>query len=131
MIFVDTGAWYALCDRSCIEHAAATRYAESVRERLVTTDYIVAELLTLPRARRLHQEAIALGERLLTGRQALLVWVTPDDVRRAWKLFQFRDKFWSFVDCVSFAVIERMGITEAFAFDDHFRQFGKVTVQPA
>ena len=33
-----------------------------------------------------------------------------------------------FVDTV---VIERLSITTAFAFDEHFRQFGKVTVVPA
>ena len=41
-----------------------------------------------------------------------------------------RDKEWSFTDCVSRAVIERLGITTAVAFDEHFRQFGTVIVVP-
>lgn len=130
MIFVDTGAWYALLDRSCVEHSLAVEFATQANQLLVTTDYVLAESLTLLRARRLHQEAIELGERLLSGRQAKLVWVTPDDVHKAWLLFQYRDKAWSFVDCVSFAVIQRLGIRDAFAFDEHFKQLGTLTVHP-
>lgn len=130
MIFVDTGAWFALLDRSCVEHALAVQFVTEAKQLLVTTDYVLSESLTLLRARRLHQEAIELGERLLSGRQAKLVWVTPEDVQKAWVMFQYRDKAWSFVDCVSFAVIQRLGIRDAFAFDDHFSQLGSLTVHP-
>lgn len=117
-------------DRSCSEHQAAAAFAADVQELLVTTDYILAETLTLLRARRLHQAAIELGERLFSQRQARLEWVTQDDVHKAWPLFQYRDKAWSFVDCVSFAVTQRLGIRDAFAFDEHFRQLGTLTVHP-
>lgn len=40
------------------------------------------------------------------------------------------DKQWSFTDCTSRVVMERLGIQKVFAFDDHFRQFGTVTVVP-
>ena len=130
MIFVDTGGWYALVDRSCVEHELAARFAEANQKVLVTTDYVVAESLTLLRVRKRHQEAIWLGEQLFSEHQAKLLWVTQEDVRKAWILFQYRDKNWSFVDCVSFAVIQRLGIREAFAFDDHFRQFGTLVIHP-
>jgi len=53
-------------------------------------------------------------------------------VQAAWEVFrQFRDKQWSFTDCVSRVVIERLSIPAAFAFDEHFRQFGNVAVVPA
>jgi len=130
VIFVDTSAWFALMDRSCIEHSIASKFAEGIQDLFVTTDYVLAESLTLLRARRLHEEAIELGGRLLSMRIARLVWVTPEDVQKAWVLFQYRDKAWSFVDCVSFSVIQRLKIQDAFAFDDHFRQFGTLTVHP-
>jgi predicted nucleic acid-binding protein len=41
---------------------------------------------------------------------------------------RFHDKEWSFTDCTSRVVMQRLGIQRAFAFDDHFRQFGTVTV---
>ena len=42
----------------------------------------------------------------------------------------YTDKKWSFTDCVSYAVMKRLGIREAFALDDDFRQFGFVSVKP-
>ena len=44
---------------------------------------------------------------------------------------QFDDKQWSFTDCTSRVVIDRLSLPTAFAFDEHFRQFGNVTVVPA
>jgi predicted nucleic acid-binding protein len=35
---------------------------------------------------------------------------------------------WSFTDCVSYAIIERLQIKQAAAFDVHFGQFGIVEV---
>ena len=53
------------------------------------------------------------------------------DVFRAWQVYQdFEDKNWSFTDCVSRVVMERLGIQTAFALDDDFRQFGTVVVVP-
>jgi hypothetical protein len=62
---------------------------------------------------------------------AEVVWIAQSDVEAAWRVFdRFRDKDWSFTDCVSYAVIERLKITSAFAFDEHFAQFGIVDVVP-
>ena len=41
-----------------------------------------------------------------------------------------RDHDWSFTDCTSKVIIERLQILEAFAFDHHFDQFGTVTRVP-
>jgi predicted nucleic acid-binding protein len=35
-----------------------------------------------------------------------------------------------FVDCVSYAVMKRLGISEAYALDEHFKQFGFAAVKP-
>ena len=49
----------------------------------------------------------------------------------AWQVFRrFSDKEWSFTDCTSKVVMDRLGITTAFTFDHHFRQFGAVTLVP-
>lgn len=48
-----------------------------------------------------------------------------------WESFErFADKEWSCTDCSSKVVMERLGITRAFAFDQHLRQFGSITVVP-
>jgi uncharacterized protein len=60
-----------------------------------------------------------------------LVWVTPLDAQEAWKVFStYQDKGWSFTDCVSRVVMDRLGIVSAFAFDKHFKHFGTVSVVP-
>ena len=57
--------------------------------------------------------------------------MTGKDFRNAGDLLlRYRDKGWSFTDCTSYVVMERLGIETALAFDDHFRQFGTVTVVP-
>ena len=56
MIFVDTGAWFALAVRNDPDHVAAMAWLERNREPLVTTDYILAETATLtglPKAMRI------------------------------------------------------------------------------
>ena len=54
-----------------------------------------------------------------------------DKLQPAFEIFRkFEDKRWSFTDCVSRVVMEELKISTAFAFDDHFRQFGMVTVVP-
>ena len=47
MIFVDTGAWFALFVPTDPDHLAAESWMERNTEPLVTTDYIIDELLTL------------------------------------------------------------------------------------
>ena len=131
MIFVDTGAWFAAFVPNDADHAAADAWLEANTELLVTTDYSVDELLTLLKMRREYQRALDIGPRLLQSNIARLEWVQSADIQQAWTIFQqYQDKNWSFTDCVSRVVMERLAIQTAFAFDDHFRQFGTVTVVP-
>ena len=131
MIFVDTGAWFAAFVPNDSDHAAAAAWLEQNVEPLVTTDYVLDELLTLMKRRGEFSRALQLGESLLSGAIAQFEWLTPTDVKAGWDIFRrFRDKEWSFTDCTSRVVIERLSIQKEFAFDDHFRQFGNVTVVP-
>lgn len=131
MIFVDTGAWFASFVPNDSDHATADAWMEANVDLLVTTDYVIDELLTLLKIRGEFQRALRLGASLFAGEIAHVEWVTPDDLRQAWAIFQrYHDKDWSFTDCVSRVVMERLGIRTAFAFDDDFRQFGTVTVVP-
>jgi predicted nucleic acid-binding protein len=129
--FVDTSGWYAWLVSDDPDHSRATAWMGSRRGRLVTTDYVLDEALTLLRARKEENRAKELGQGVLAETCAALIWVEPEDVQEAWQVFQrFRDKDWSFTDCVSRVVMMRLKIKEAFAFDDHFRQFGTVSVVP-
>lgn len=131
MIFVDTSAWFAVYSSRDVNHPSAHAYLRQAIEPLVTPDYVVDETLTLLRVKGFSARAAAFGRRIFDERSIHLVKVTESDLERAWAVFRmFDDKGWSFTDCTSFAVIERLGIKRAFAFDHHFQQFGLVVVQP-
>ena len=131
MIFVDTGAWFAAAVPTDPDHAAASRWLAGNTESLLTTNYIVDETLTLLRARGERTRALLLGESFFNDRLAEVYTLDESDIALAWEVFRrFDDKEWSFTDCTSKVVIERLGIRQAFAFDRHFKQFGAVQVVP-
>ena len=130
-IFVDTGAWFARFVPSDPDHAAARAWFDGNTNPLLTTDYILDELLTLLKgARRIsapwrsarHCSAVRCA---IWNGSANPTWPTPVRV-----FSTYGDKGWSFTDCISREVMERLGIRAAVAFDDHFRQFGTVVVLP-
>jgi len=46
-IFVDTSAWYAYIDRSDADHAGAVKLVKELNQPLITSNYILDEILTL------------------------------------------------------------------------------------
>ena len=131
MKFADTGGWFALFVPDDLNHAAAATWFAQQRQPLLTTDYVVDETLTLLRSRGQSTAALALGQQFFGGSFATIYYLTEDDIRAAWQVFsRYADKDWSFTDCTSKVVMEKLSITEAFAFDQHLRQFGTVTVVP-
>jgi predicted nucleic acid-binding protein len=89
---------------------------------LVTTNLIIVETLNLVQARLGSAPAIALGKRLLAPATTTALKITDPDWAQAWRLFQrYRDKAFPFTDCTTFALMARLGIGTAFAFDVHFR----------
>ena len=132
MIFVDTSAWFARVVPTDPHHPTAFQWTAANEERLITTDYVVDETLTLLRSRGHITYALSLGELLFSESIADLHYLTPDEILAAWIVFRdYSDKDWSFTDATSKVVIEKLGIRQAFAFDEHFRQFGSVEIVPA
>ena len=131
MIFVDTGAWFALLIVDDPDHRAAQRWYDRNSTSLITTDYVIDELLTLVRTRVDSRRSIEIGRIILSEAIGDILRVEPEDFQAAWQVFsRFGDKQWSFTDCVSRVVMERLQITTAFVFDEHFRQFGTVSIVP-
>jgi uncharacterized protein len=51
--------------------------------------------------------------------------ISPADEDAAWRIFlRYRDHTFSFVDCTSFALMERLCLTTAITLDEDFRTFG-------
>ncbi|MFO0788689.1 MAG: PIN domain-containing protein [Pirellulales bacterium] len=132
MIFVDTSAWFAASVPKDPNHRAAKEFMAATDSiLLVTTDYVLDEYLTLLKSRGQLQRLNQLGRQILEEVVCRIEWVQAADVYKAWTIFNsHRDKGWSFTDCVSRTVMERLKIAQAFAFDDHFREFGSISVVP-
>ena len=130
-IFVDTSAWYALLDKSDANHRAAVKFKDSLVHPLETSNYIADEVITLVRNRLGYKVAVEIGQKLWDESIANLIRVTEQDEKKAWEIFvKYHDKTFSFTDCISFALMERVGVTEVFAFDEHFTQYGSFIVLP-
>jgi uncharacterized protein len=133
-VFVDTSAFVALRNEKEVEHAKArTALSQLIEEGalLFTSNYVFAETYTALMVRIGRGEAIEWGRRFRAGETIDLVRVDEDVEENAWAILEdHRDKRWSYVDATSFALIERDGMSEAFAFDSHFTQRG-LRVLPA
>ena len=125
MIFLDTSSLYALADRRDTYHerarAAFTTLLDS-QEELITHNYVIVESAALIQ----HRLGIAPAIKFLQEiEQFSVVWVDKDLHSIARKLFEAKKKrTLSFVDCTSFALMEKEEIESAFAFDDDFRAAG-------
>lgn len=122
MIFVDTGAWFALSVESDPDHESAKRFVSDSTEPLITSDYVIDELLTLFIVRREKAKGRQWLRDVLEAGGVAMVWVDPESFRQACRLYtEFADKKWSFTDCTSYAVMQRLHIDKAFSFDEDFR----------
>ena len=123
-ILVDTSAVYALLDRSDARHAAARAGLEDLRRRRIEpllTNFIVAESHALLLAR----VGADIARRWVVENKWPVERIREDDEARAQAiLVRFADTTFSYTDAASFAVMERVGLKTAFAFDPHFTQFG-------
>jgi predicted nucleic acid-binding protein len=92
---------------------------------LVTTNHIVNGTLTLIKVKLGQAYAVEFGTKIRDSKFTTIVFVSPKDEEQAWDIFKkYSNKDWSFVDCSSFAIMQRLKIDTVFAFDPHFKQMG-------
>ena len=126
-VFVDSSAFFAFATSRDADHDRARRVHTRIIAggwRLVTTTYVLAEVHALALARVNPRFALSLIEEIDAG-NVVIVRVNEDDWLQAWRILRrYDDKSFSFTDALSFAVMDRLGISEAFSFDRHFLQYG-------
>jgi predicted nucleic acid-binding protein len=136
-LFVDTSGWGHLVDPSQAYHEQAASLYRRAREegtRLVTTNYILTELVALlssplriPRAK-----TIAFITSLKSSPYVDIVHVDTTLDAQAWQLLADRpDKVWSLVDCASFVIMQQHRLIDALTTDPHFEQAGFVRLLKA
>ncbi len=127
-VFLDTGYILALELSNDQHHQAATQHWQRVRTSLpplVTTSYVFDEVVTYFNSRGYHAKAVQVGNNLLRSPAVQLVHVDETLFHAGWTYLQhYQDKDFSLTDCISFIVMQKFGISTAFAFDRHFTQAG-------
>ncbi len=121
-IFVDTGAWYAFIDKKDPDHIHARKFYSNNTVPFITTNFIFDETVTLLMSRMGWRIAGKFGEKLKSSSFVSLASITYADEERAWQIFmKYKDAGFSYTDCTSFALMERLKIDTAFTFDEHFK----------
>jgi predicted nucleic acid-binding protein len=128
VIFLDTSFLYPLLSEEDVDHSRVREVFESYRGKrlkdlFITTNLVVGETITLIRTTppRSHAAAVKAGEYLFAERIARVHHVTDSEEREAFAyLKRYADKEYSFIDCTSFLLMEKLGIREALALDSDF-----------
>jgi predicted nucleic acid-binding protein len=130
MIFLDTSAIIAVIDAGDDHHKGAARIWKKVlsgNDTLVTSSYVLVETTALLQSRfgmdavkTLHNDIVPV---------LVIEWIGESCHRAGVQamLTAGRKKL-SLVDCTSFEVMRRLGISKAFAFDSHFTELGFETL---
>jgi len=125
MIFIDTSAFFALADRADLNHRRAVtllRRLNKENRAVFTHNYIVVETMALLQ-RRLGTESAVKFLNDMTNFP--MIWTDEELHKRAAHAFiNGKSKAVSLVDYLSFAIMRERGVSQAFAFDDDFRQAG-------
>ncbi len=126
-LFLHSGFLIALNARDDQYHQRAIDHWRLIGRTtpLVTTTYIVDEVVTFFNNRGKHAKAVAIGNLLITSGWVELLHVDEDLFRAGWEyLVKHANKQYSLTDCISFVVMRRQGLKEALTFDVHFQQAG-------
>ena len=125
-VFLDTGAFLALADEDDKYHSAATpAYTELLqgKAQLLTSNFVLCETYTLIRFKVGHRAAVEFMKSF--GQTGIKILRVSEAIEQTAKMIFMRydDKDFSFVDCISFALIDHYRLDHALAFDSHFRQY--------
>lgn len=128
-LFVDTWGWLALADRNEAKHTAAVNcYGERSRftGRIVTSNFVLDELLTLVFSRLSFHEAANFAKAVMASPFVTIEWVTRKRFTSAIDLrLKFSDKpKISFTDLTTMTIMKELGITDVMTADSHFLQVG-------
>jgi predicted nucleic acid-binding protein len=131
-IFVDTSGWGNLVDvQQQFHHETKLIYqtAKQNSSRLVTTNYVITELVALLTSplKISRNKSIGFIESIKTSSLVEIIHIDESLDSKAWNLLINRiDKNWSLVDCSSFVIMQENNISEALTTDHHFEQAGFV-----
>jgi hypothetical protein len=125
LIFVDTGAFLALYIKRDQYHRQAHKVFRALPRPFSTSNHVVDELATLlGRIAGYRYAADRIDDLYASESIEVLASTRGDEIEAIRWMRKYSDKEISFTDCVSFAVMHRLGIQAVFTFDRHFRDAG-------
>jgi uncharacterized protein len=129
-VFLDTVGLLALWDTNDQWHSAAeATFATFHRDKvlLTTTSFVLLECANAAARRPYRQTVERLRDRMESNN--MLIFPTDTDWRQAWAAYRQSNAGQpGIVDYVSFAVMRRLGILQAFTNDRHFQEAGFETL---
>ena len=122
---MDTSAFLALYLKRDQYHKLAKGMFPSLPRPFSTSNHVVDELATLlGRTAGYRSAADRIGDIYASGSVDVVPSTRDDEIQAIRWMRKYADKEISFTDCISFAMMRRLGIRAAFAFDRHFRDAG-------
>lgn len=133
--FVDTSGLYALVDKRDGQHVRARAAVEKLvrgGRKLVVTDYVVAETVTLARARGGANVALRALDLVEQSAGIRIEWIGTERFDATKKFIRkHADHSYSFTDCSSFVVMRELRLEQALTSDAHFAEAGFQTLLSA
>ena len=127
MRFVDTSFWVALRFARDSRYPQAAALWAAGPGALVTTSLVLGETWTFLARRAGHRRAVEFHEAASKLPNLSVRHVEEETEAEAWSWLRRHDeRTYSFVDATSFAVMRRLRIREALAFDGDFAAAGFV-----
>jgi hypothetical protein len=129
-LLADTSALIALFLPDERNHRSAADVGRRKPEpEFVLTELILGELATRVRVLAGAAPAVTLANDVLRSSRYQLVFTDRELLNGGLaKMARFSDKRLSLTDCVSFELMEKLGLPAAFTFDRDFRDCGYETV---
>ena len=129
-VFLDTVGLVAVLNKDDEYHLEAKKIFSNIgREQrgVVTTNFILGEVGNVLTRTKPRDDVLWLIKELNRDASAEVVHVDQGLFLSAADLYHQRnDKAWGLVDCISFSLMARLDIHEAFTADRHFQQAGYV-----
>ena len=120
-VFVDTSIWYAAADAGDAHRDTAQSLLSERAGTLVTSDLVLAELWNLVTARTNHAIANRTVAAISSGVARIESTTVTDFETAQAMLADYPDQSFSLTDRTSWALMERLAITQALAFDADYR----------
>jgi predicted nucleic acid-binding protein len=124
-VFMDTYGLIAWNNTRDAAHQPVKSYLDTYSGSILTTEWVLlefADAFSLSSTKPFAIEAIKRIHRL---QMFVVVGFEPAVYQAGFDLYEGRpDKDWSLTDCISFAVMNERGLSEALTADHHFVQAG-------